>query len=91
MVGAKIGPQQGWSSLHDAAKEDDLDLMICIVEGKMGLPIRDIDLPSESGLTPLHVAALSGSNLCIAYLLGQGCDVESVFIRASRMGDAGRH
>ena len=76
MVGAKIGPQQGWSSLHDAAKEDDLDLMICIVEGKMGLPIRDIDLPSESGLTPLHVAALSGSNLCIAYLLGQGCDVE---------------
>ncbi|MGB1604070.1 MAG: ankyrin repeat domain-containing protein, partial [Promethearchaeia archaeon] len=76
MVGAKIGPQQGWSALHDAAKEDDLDLMICIVEGKMGLPIRDIDLPSESGLTPLHVAALSGSNLCIAYLLGQGCDVE---------------
>ena len=75
MVGAKIGPLVGWSSLHDAAKEDDLETMICIVEGKKGLPMRDIDLPSETGLTPLHVAALSGSNMCIAYLLGQGCDV----------------
>ena len=78
MVGSKLGPLVGWSSLHDAAKEDDLDIMVCVVEGKRGLPMRDIDLPTETGLTPLHVAALSGSNLCIAYLLGKGCDTTLV-------------
>lgn len=48
--------------------------MINIVEAKKGIPIRDVDMPSAGGLTPLHVAALSGSNLCIAYLLGMGAD-----------------
>ena len=75
-VCAKVNlPQVGWVAIHDAAKEDDLELMINIVEGKRGMPMRGIDMPTETGLTPLHVAALSGSNLCIAYLLGQGCDV----------------
>jgi Mg2+ and Co2+ transporter CorA len=78
-VCAKVNhPQVGWVGLHDAAKEDNLEMMINIVEGKRGLPIRGIDMPTETGLTPLHVAALSGSNLCIAYLLGQGCDVNLI-------------
>jgi len=83
--GAKFGPLSGWSSIHDAAKEDDLEAIINIVEGKKGLPMRDCDMPSETGLTPLHVAALSGSNLCLAYLLGQGCDV-SLLDHHGRLG-----
>lgn len=74
MPGTGIGPPSGWASIHDAAKEDDLETMINIVEAKKGIPIRDVDMPSAGGLTPLHVAALSGSNLCIAYLLGMGAD-----------------
>ena len=42
-----------------------------IVEARNGMPVRDIDMPSSSGLTPLHVAGMAGSNLCIAYLVGR--------------------
>ena len=58
-VCAKVNlPQVGWVAIHDAAKEDDLELMINIVEGKRGMPMRGIDMPTETGLTPLHVSAL---------------------------------
>lgn len=42
-----------------------------IVEARNGMPVRDIDMPSASGLTPLHVAGMAGANLCIAYLVAK--------------------
>ena len=69
-----IGPEQGWAAIHDAARRDDLEALTACVEAKQGMPPRDLDMPSSSGLTPLHVAAMCGSNLCIAYLIGRGAD-----------------
>ncbi|KAJ1486785.1 hypothetical protein T484DRAFT_1788596 [Baffinella frigidus] len=61
-----IGPDMGWSAIHDAARSDDLESLSSIVEARNGMPVRDIDMPSASGLTPLHVAGMAGANLCIA-------------------------
>ena len=77
-VGAGLGQSRVWGRIHDAAKEDDVDLLRDIVEARKGAPMRDINLPSASGLTPLHVAALSGSNSCVAYLLARSADIELV-------------
>ena len=75
-VGYGLGPSRSWGRIHDAAKEDDVELLIDIVEARNGAPTRDIDLASASGLTPLHVAALSGSNGCISYLLARCANVD---------------
>ena len=73
-----IGPAVGWTSLHDAAKSDDLEALICSVEAKKGMPIRDVDMPSATGLTPLHVAGMHGSTLCIPYLVSMNSDLTIV-------------
>lgn len=78
MPSTGIGPSVGWTSLHDAAKSDDLDALICSVEAKKGMPIRDVDMPSATGLTPLHVAAMHGSTLCIPYLVSMNSDLTIV-------------
>ena len=76
--GVGLGPKMTWSRIHDTAKEDDVALMSDIVEARHGAPTLDINIKSATGLTPLHVAALSGSNRCIAYLLGRSAEVTLV-------------
>jgi hypothetical protein len=76
--GAGLGTSKVWGRIHDAAKEDDVDLLIDIVEARNGAPTRDINLQSATGLTPLHVAALSGSNGCVSYLLARNASLEII-------------
>lgn len=78
MPSTGIGPVTGWTSLHDASKSDDLDALIDYVEAKKGMPIRDVDMQSATGLTPLHVAAMHCSNLCIPYLVSKDADLTIV-------------
>ncbi len=74
-VAVGIGIPTGWSVVHDAAKDDDLQSLINSIEAKKGMPIRSVDMKSVTGLTPLHVAAMHGSNLCIPYLVSMDADL----------------
>jgi ankyrin repeat protein len=76
----KITDNQGFSLLHKAVLSSNLDLVQYLLsctneEGELSL---DINAVSEEGFTPLHQAALHGSNKIIKLLLANGASVESI-------------
>lgn len=68
---ARLVDRQGNTALHVAAEGDR---EMCRLLVKAGVPV---DVRNQSGLTPLHFAALEGNQAIAAYLIEQGADVNA--------------
>lgn len=68
--------RQGNTALHTAA---EADAWMCKLLIEAGLPV---DARNNSGLTPLHFAALEGNRNTAEYLLGKGADINAKTLSA---------
>ncbi len=62
-----------FAEIHDAIMFNDIDKVKNLIENDLA----DIDEPTGSGLTPLHIAIKVRSIDIATYLLGKGADIDS--------------
>lgn len=63
-------------TIFDAAAAGDVDLVKCYISGTHGLPVTDINLVDDDGMSPLHHAAIRGHMHVVSFLARTGAALD---------------
>lgn len=63
-------------TIFDAAGAGDVDLVKCYISGTHGLPVTDINIVDENGMSPLHHAAKRGHLTVVSFLVRSGASLD---------------